>query len=102
VKRRFRSPAIPRRARIAASGHTLLTSLCRHIAPGETPVDYAELENAFRERLSMATAEQPLVLFIDALDQLAASDPARDVTWLPPELPPHVKVPLAIGKGSRY
>ena len=40
----------------------------------------------------MATAEQPLVLFIDALDQLAASDPARDVTWLPPELPPHVKV----------
>ena len=56
------------------------------------PVDYARLENAFRERLKVATRRQPLVLFIDALDQLAASDPARDVTWLPPELPPHVKV----------
>src|SRR6266849_3290869 len=76
----------------SASGHALLTSLCRQIAPGETPVDYAQLENAFQEGLSLATAEQPLVLFIDALDQLAASDPARDVTWLPPELPPYVKV----------
>ena len=76
----------------SASGHALLTSLCRQIAPGETPVDYAQLENAFRERLSVASADQPLVLFIDALDQLTASDPARDVTWLPQELPPHVKV----------
>jgi len=67
----------------SASGHALLTSLCRQIAPGETPVDYAQLENAFRERLSVGTAEQPLVLFIDALDQLAANDP---------ELPPNVKV----------
>jgi hypothetical protein len=76
----------------SASGHALLTSLCKQIAPGETSVDYAQLENAFRERLAVATPEQPLVLFIDALDQLATSDPARDVTWLPPELPPHVKV----------
>jgi WD40 repeat protein len=76
----------------SASGHALLTSLCRQIAPGETPVDYAQLENAFQERLSAAGAEQPLILFIDALDQLAAGDPARDMTWLPPELPPHVKV----------
>ena len=60
----------------SASGHALLTSLCRQIAPGEIPADYAQLENAFRERLA-ANAEQPLVLFIDALDQLAASDPAR-------------------------
>jgi WD40 repeat protein len=76
----------------SASGHALLTSLCRQIAPGETPVEYAKLENEFKERMALATAEQPLVLFIDALDQLAASDPARDMTWLPPHLPPHVKV----------
>jgi WD40 repeat protein len=76
----------------SASGHALLTSLCRQMAPGDTPVDYAQLENTFKERLSAAAGEQPLVLFIDALDQLAAGDPARDVTWLPPELPPHVKV----------
>lgn len=76
----------------SASGHALLTSLCRQIEPGETPVDYAELESAFRERLSTATREEPLILFIDALDQLAASDPARDMIWLPHELPPNVKV----------
>ena len=77
----------------SASGHALLTSLCRQIAPAVspdvTPVDYAKLEQAFQERLAAAG---PLVLFIDAIDQLAASDPARDMTWLPPELPPHVKV----------
>jgi hypothetical protein len=76
----------------SASGHALLTSLCLEIAPGDTPVDYAQLENAFKERLKMASAEQPLVLFIDALDQLSASDPAREVTWLPSALPLHVKV----------
>jgi hypothetical protein len=73
----------------SASGHALLTSLCRQIAPGETPVDYLTLEQAFQERLAAAG---PLVLFIDALDQLSASDPARDMTWLPPELPVGVKV----------
>jgi WD40 repeat protein len=71
----------------SASGHALLTSLCRQLAPGETPVDYAQLENAFKERL-----KGELVLFIDAVDQLSASDPARDMTWLPEELPPGVKV----------
>jgi WD40 repeat protein len=71
----------------SASGHALLTSLCRQLAPGETPVDYAQLENAFKERL-----KGELVLFIDALDQLAAGDPAREATWLPEELPPGVKV----------
>jgi WD40 repeat protein len=76
----------------SASGHALLTSLCRQMAPGETPVDYAQLENAFRERLSAAAAERPQVLFIDALDQLAAGDPGREATWLPEELPPGVKV----------
>jgi hypothetical protein len=76
----------------SASGHALLTSLCKQIAPGETPVDYAKLEKAFQERLARVTAERPLVLFIDALDQLSASDPAREATWLPAELPPFVKV----------
>jgi hypothetical protein len=46
----------------SASGHALLTSLCKQIAPGETPVDYAKLEMAFRDRLALATAEEPLVL----------------------------------------
>jgi WD40 repeat protein len=71
----------------SASGHALLTSLCRQMAPGETPVDYAQLENAFRERL-----KGELLLFIDAVDQLSANDPARRMNWLPQELLPGVKV----------
>ena len=73
-------------------GHALLTNLCKQIAPGETPVDYYQLEKAFQQRLAAVTAEQPLVLLIDAIDHLAASDPARAIAWLPVELPPHVKV----------
>ena len=76
----------------SASGHALLTSICKQIAPVETPVDYYQLEKALQERLATATAEASLVLFIDALDQLSASDPAREARWLPAELPPHVKV----------
>jgi len=83
----------------SASGHALLTSLCRQIAPGETPVDYAQLENAFRDWLA-AAADQPLVLFIDALDELAASDPGPNVNWLSPELPPHVKVIVSTTTGE--
>lgn len=76
----------------SASGHALLASLCKQIVPGETPVDHHQLERAFQERLATATAEDPLVLFVDALDQLSASDPARAAAWLPAELPAHVKV----------
>jgi len=76
----------------SASGHALLTSLCRQLARVRRRSITRNSENAFKERLSAAAAEQPLVLFIDALDQLAASDPAREATWLPEELPPGVKV----------
>ena len=76
----------------SAGGHALLTSLCKQIEPGETPVDYYKLENAFKKHLAAALAEGPLVIFIDALDQLAASDPAWTANWLPAELPPFVKV----------
>jgi WD40 repeat protein len=74
----------------STNGHALLTSLCQQIAPGDTPADYSQLERALCGRLM--AVEEPLVLFIDALDQLAANDPAGLMNWLPRELPPHVKV----------
>ncbi len=76
----------------SASGQALLAGLCQQIAPGETPVDYAQLVDAFKDRLATAAAKHPLILFIDALDQLAANDPARSVAWLQRELPPNVKI----------
>lgn len=41
--------------------------------------------------LASATKEQPLVIILDALDQLSPLHGARRLTWLPRKLPPHVK-----------
>jgi WD40 repeat protein len=81
----------------SADGHGLLTGLCRQMAPGETPVDFVQLARTFQERLTAVAdgAAEPMVLFLDALDQLAEGDPARDLSWLPRELPPGVKVIVA-------
>ncbi len=75
---------------------TLLESLCRQIAReyGRTEhvgADYKELIGVFAQRLAFATEERPLVVFLDALDQLSAADRAQNLMWLPTELPPHVR-----------
>ena len=41
--------------------------------------------------LASATKEQPLVIILDALDQLSPLHGARRLTWLPRTLPRHVK-----------
>ncbi len=52
--------------------------------------EFAQLAQAFQDRLARAAG--PLVVFVDALNQLATDDPARDLTWLPRELPVGVKL----------
>ena len=96
-------------------GRSLLFSLCRQIArryandglavaageggerqgprgESEVPADYRELSAEFPRQLARATEEQPLVIFLDALDQLSAADGARGRAWLPRELPAHVRL----------
>jgi WD40 repeat protein len=83
----------------SSDGLTLLRSICQQIGgEGEIPVGLSPLTVTFRERLASGTANHPLTVFIDALDQLAAQDPACSLTWLPAELPPHCRVVVsAIG-----
>jgi hypothetical protein len=81
----------------ASSGITLLHSLCEQLAleygvTEETPVAFQPLVVAFHERMTRATAERPLVLLLDALDQLRADDEARACTWVWQNLPPHVSL----------
>ena len=82
----------------SSDGWSLLNSLCRHISriygadESTIPTDYNELVTEFPERLKLATAEKPLILFIDALDQLRPGDPARSPTWIPIELPPNARL----------
>ena len=82
----------------SSDGWSLLNSLCRHISrmygvdESTIPTDYNELVTEFPERLKLATAEKPLILFIDALDQLRPGDPARSPTWIPVELPQNARL----------
>ena len=76
----------------------LLEDLCRQISKSYgadesgIPSDYLELVREFPARLALATAGKPLILFLDALDQLADTGDARRLNWLPAELPPHVRL----------
>ncbi len=76
----------------------LLGSLCqelrlRHPREGELPVDTRALVEELHEQFGKATDMQPLILFLDALDQLSDADGGRLLNWIPlGQLPPHVKL----------
>ena len=82
----------------SSSGHALLESLCRQISRNyganqdDIPLEYREFVQEFPKRLALATAENPLILFLDALDQLSIVDNARSLAWLPAQLPQHVRL----------
>jgi WD40 repeat protein len=56
----------------------------------ELPADFETLKQVFLDRLALARADQPVTVFVDALDQLHDSNAGVD--WLPVELPPHCKL----------
>ena len=83
----------------SSAGRTLLRGLCIELArrgygAAETavPAAYPDLVTDFRERLGQATAERPLIMFLDSLDQLSASQGARELAWLPVPLPDGVRL----------
>lgn len=85
----------------ASSGSGLLRDICSALCSAyganaeEIPEDPAVLESKFRDYLALATEEKPLILFIDALDQLSEYDPYRKLNWLPRTLPDNVKIVLS-------
>ena len=84
----------------------LLEGLCKEITrryggdPASVPMDLRELEQDFPRRLALATADRPLAVFIDALDQLGQTDGAQGLAWLPRELPQHAKLVVAVLEGE--
>ncbi len=88
-----------------ANGRLLLTGLCLEIGErlgvrvGELPDDHNGLSRRFGELLGRASAKEPLVLFIDALDQLRDRR-ARSLDWLPSRLPPHVHLVVSTLAGE--
>lgn len=92
----------------STDGRSLLESLCRQLSRpyGEdestTPTDYRELVEEFPKRLALATKEKPLILFLDALDQLSDVNNARDLSWLPSNLPEHVRLVVSVVQESEF
>jgi WD40 repeat protein len=75
---------------------SLLGSLCQELRlrhPRELPTETKALSEELQEHFRSATPEQPLFLFLDALDQLSDADNGRLLNWLPRgQLPGHVKL----------
>ena len=63
--------------------------------PNEVSDELDALIPAFRGMLFCIPEDRRAVLVIDAIDQLEEEGPARQLAWLPEELPPHVKVVLS-------
>lgn len=80
----------------SSEGRSLLESLCHEISrrygveEEDIPTDYRDLVPELRNRMQLASANRPLILFLDSLDQFSASQGARSLIWLPDELPEHV------------
>jgi len=82
---------------------SLLTFLCRRLGVINIPSDMNELVKTFRNRLAPegesqtdSRERQPVVLFLDALDQLNPTDNARMLYWLPRTLASDVKLVLSV------
>lgn len=90
----------------SSDGRSLLESVCRQVTriyggdEATIPSDYRELVKEFGERLKLATAGTPLVVWLDALDQLSDADHARNLSWLPAELPEHVRLVVSTLPGE--
>ncbi len=89
----------------SSNGRALLEDLCRQITrtyegdESAIPTEYRDLMEAFPIRLALANASKPLIIFLDALDQLSAQDQADQLAWLPVNLPEGVHMILSILPG---
>jgi tetratricopeptide (TPR) repeat protein len=78
----------------------ILGELDRHFALKlEIPDKPEALRAAFANGLYRAAAQGRVVLVLDGLNQIEDRDQAPDLVWLPPELPPNVRLVLSTLKG---
>ncbi|XKL66768.1 hypothetical protein PGB90_010188 [Kerria lacca] len=75
-----------------------LISICHQISYNymlpfeDIPDDLVPLTAYFKHLLSSGTKEQPLIVFLDSVDQLTGTQDANKVSWLPTRLPPNCKL----------
>ena len=89
----------------SSDGRALLEDLCRQISlsygqASALPTSYEELAEEFPKHLALATADHPLILFLDALDQLTSAHNAHSLAWLPEKLPEFVRLVVTTRPGE--
>jgi NACHT domain- and WD repeat-containing protein len=90
----------------SVDGRLLLHGLCLQFArllgqsEWNVPSDYVRLTTDFRERLAAAARRTPLLVFLDALDQLSEDHFARNLGWLPRRLPAGVRMVVSTRPGE--
>jgi WD40 repeat protein len=90
----------------ASNGNSLLRGICRDLAARygraetQTLNSGREMGRAFLEALAWASAQRPVVIFIDALDELAGTDDLQYLSWFPATLPPHARLVVTVTPGE--
>ncbi|XP_039442775.1 NACHT and WD repeat domain-containing protein 2 [Culex pipiens pallens] len=75
-----------------------LISICQQISYNfmlpfdQIPDDLVPLTAHFKQLLTYASKQQPLLLFLDSVDQLTGAQDSGKVSWLPTRLPPFCKI----------
>jgi WD40 repeat protein len=85
----------------------LLASLCsqlrgRNGRSGDLPVEYSDLVHDFRNQLSACAEKAPVLIILDALDQLYEQYDAHGLAWLPIELPANVHLIVSCLPGECF
>jgi WD40 repeat protein len=85
----------------SADGRALLQVLCqelgnRYDSDSALPLEHREMIAEFRHRLAWATPAKPLIMFLDALDQLSETDNVQALAWIPVQLPPNVCLVVSV------
>lgn len=80
----------------------LIEDICRYY---QSPVpqemnSVKELNQAFESVLQLSSEDRPLILFLDALDQLGNSDGAWLLEWLPKAMSPYTRFILTTREGA--
>ena len=66
------------------------------------PGDYKGIVAHFEALLHKASSERPLYVFLDAIDEQSPEDGALGLSWLPLQLPPHVKMVVSTASEVDY
>jgi hypothetical protein len=79
----------------------LLASLCKQLSDvyhdeKPVPIDYQELLEDFSRLLHLSSPDKPLIILLDAIDQLSDSYQDGRIEWLPFKLPKHVKIIISL------